>query len=366
MAKNGRSLKEAKAEKRAQKRRAKRRKRAIFLLAEIFILFILLAIGYVMTKYGKMQLNVFGENDIRVNEGVEQKGYTTIALFGGDSREGQLEAGTHADTIIIVSIDNKTKEMKMVSVYRDTLLRGMDEKMAKANSAYFLGGPSEAINMLNKNLDLDIQQYVTVDFKALADVIDLLGGVEIEVTDKEADAINDYIGETAMVAGKEAKLVSAGIQNLDGVQAVTYARIRKNVGGDYARTERQRLVLQKVMEKLQQTDLSTINDIVDKVFPQVSTSFSLTELFKLAAGTFQYKMGDTAGFPFELTDGMIEEVGSVVIPLGFVENVKELHDFLYPKDEYEVSQEVEEIAIEIEELSGYTRADYVPPAALVE
>ena len=366
MAKKGRSLKEAKAERVARKRKARRRKRAVFLMGEIIILLILLAIGYVMTKYGKMQLNVFGEHDIQVNEGVEQKGYTTIALFGGDSREGQLEAGTHADTIIVVSIDNKSKEIKMVSVYRDTLLRGADDTLAKANSAYFLGGPNEAINMLNKNLDLDIQQYVTVDFKALADVIDLLGGIEIEVTDKEAAAINDYIGETAMVAGKDAIPVSGGLQILDGVQAVTYARIRKNVGGDYMRTERQRLVLQKVMEKVKQTDLSTINEIVDKVFPQVSTSFSLAELFKLAAGVFQYEMGDTSGFPYELTDGMIEDVGSVVIPLGFVENVEELHKFLYPKDEYEASDKVKEIATEIEERSGYTREDYIPPAASVE
>lgn len=358
MAKNGRSLKEAKAEKTAQKRRARRRKRAIFLMVEILILLILLSIGYVMMKYGKIQLNMFEEGDIQINEGVEQEGYTTIALFGGDSREGQLEAGTHADTIIIASINNSTKEIKLVSVYRDTLVESMDGEMRKANSAYFLGGPQEAINMLNRNLDLDIEHYVTVDFKALADVIDLLGGVEIDVTEKEANAINDYIVETAMVAEKEAVMVSGGLQTLDGVQAVTYARIRKNVGGDYARTERQRLVLQKVMEKVKQTDLATLNEIIDKVFPQVSTSFTLTQMIKLAAGVLQYELGETSGFPFELADGRVEGVGSVVVPLGFAENVEELHAFLYPEDEYVVSQIVRDIAIEIETLSGYTRDDY--------
>lgn len=358
MAKNGRSLKEAKAEKAARKRRKIRRKRALFLMVEILILLILLSIGYVMMKYGKIQLNMFGEGDIQINEGVKQEGYTTIALFGGDSREGQLEAGTHADTIIIASIDNATKEVKLVSIYRDMLVKSMDGEMRKANSAYFLGGPQEAINMLNKNLDLAIEQYVTVDFKALADVIDLLGGIEIDVTENEADAINDYIVETAMVAGKDAVMVSGGLQTLDGVQAVTYARIRKNVGGDYARTERQRLVLQKVMEKVKKTDLATLNEIIDKVFPQVSTSFTLTEMIKLAAGVLQYELGETSGFPFELTDGRVEDVGSVVIPLGHVENVEELHAFLYAKDEYVASQTVIDIATEIENISGYTRADY--------
>lgn len=360
MARNGRSLKEAKAKKAALKRRAKRRKRAIFLIVEILILLILLSIGYVMMKYGKIQLNMFGEGDIQINEGVEQEGYTTIALFGGDSREGQLEAGTHADTIIIASIDNSTKEIRMISVYRDTLVESMDGEMRKANSAYFLGGPQEAINMLNKNLDLDIEHYVTVDFKALADVIDLLGGIEVDVTEQEADAINDYIVETAMVAEKEAVMVSGGLQTLDGVQAVTYARIRKNVGGDYARTERQRLVLQKVMEKVKRTDLATLNEIIDKVFPQVSTSFKLTEIIKLAASVLKYELGETSGFPFEHADGRVEGVGSVVVPLGVVENVEELHTFLYPKDEYTASQTVMDIASEVEILSGYTREDYQP------
>ncbi len=358
MANRGRSLKEAKAEKAAKKRRARRRKRAFFMIMEFLILFVLLAVGYVMVKYGKIQLNVFGDGDIVFNDGVKQEGYTTIALFGGDSREGQLEAGTHADTIIVASIDNETKEIKLMSIYRDTLVQETDGRLKKANNAYFQGGPQEAINMLNRNFDLDIEHYVTVDFKALADTIDLLGGIEMDVSAEEAVETNKYIVETAMVVDKEVNYVSEGVQILDGVQAVTYARIRKNVGGDYARTERQRLVIQKVVEKAKQTDLVTINAIIDKVFPQVSTSFSLGELVKLAAGVLQYELGETSGFPFEHADSSIDGVGSVVVPLGVAENVEELHAFLYPKDEYTVSQTVIDIASEIEDASGYTREDY--------
>lgn len=358
MAERGRSLKAAKAEKAAKKRRARRRKRAFFMIAEFLILFALLAVGYVMVKYGKIQLNVFGDGDILINDGVKQEGYTTIALFGGDSREGQLEAGTHADTIIVASIDNETKEIRLMSIYRDTVVQETDGDLKKANNAYFQGGPQEAINMLNRNFDLDIKHYVTVDFKALADTIDLLGGIEVDVSDEEAVEMNRYIGETGMVVEKEAILVTGGEQTLDGVQAVTYARIRKNVGGDYARTERQRLVIQKVVEKVKQTNLTTMNEIINEVFPQVSTSFTLGEVVKLAAGVLQYELGETAGYPFEHTDSSIDGIGSVVVPLGVAENVEELHAFLYPKDEYAVSQTVLNIADEIEYVSGYSRADY--------
>ena len=222
------------------------------------------------------------------------------------------------------------------------------------------GGPKDAINMLNKNLDLDIQNYVTVDFKALADTVDLLGGIEIDIKEEEIQYMNEFLEETAQVAGKDANFIeTAGNQTLDGSQAVTYARIRSTAGGDYTRTERQRLVLEKIFEKVLHTKLGTINKIIDEVFPQVSTSFSLKDLLGLAAGASQYQLGEAKGFPFELTDGNVEGVGSSVIPLGFAENVQELHEFLYPKDEYTVSEKVSEIAGKIESLTGYTRADYI-------
>lgn len=344
---------------RKKRRKSRRKRRILFLLAEIIILSILLGVGYVMAKYDKFQVNSFSEEDIQTNEGAEQEGYTTIALFGGDSRDGALEEGTHADCIIIAAIDNKTKQINMVSVYRDTLTEQMNGELKKANNAYFTGGPKDAINMLNKNLDLDIENYVTVDFKALADTIDLLGGIEIDIKEEEIQYINEFLEETAQVAGKEANFVSeAGPQLLDGTQAVTYARIRSTAGGDYTRTERQRLVLEKIFDKVINTKLGTINKIIDEVFPQVSTSFSLKELLGLAAGATQYELKETSGFPFELTDGNVESVGSTVIPLGMVENVEEMHAFLYPNDEYQVSDTVREIAGKIEQLTGYTRADY--------
>ena len=348
----GRSLKQAKQQRAEKKRKARKRKRAFVLFAEVFVLCILLTIGFVLDKYGKIQFNFLSDKDITINQGVQQDDYMTVALFGSDSREGYLDSDTHADTIMIASIHKDTKEVRIVSVYRD-LLTKQEEGIKKANNAYFVGGAKNAINMLNTNLDLDITDYVTVDFGAVVSVVDLLGGVEIDVSEAEAQEMNLHILGTAQIVGKETEYVKAGLQNLDGVEALTYARIRKNVGGDYARTERQRLLIQELAKKAKEMDLSTINSIIDEVFSQISTSFTLQELISLAAGVMQYEIKGTAGYPFEHTDGNVEGVGSVVVPVDFVKNVEELHAFLYPESQYKVSETVQTIGSELEAISGY-------------
>lgn len=345
------------AAKARKKRRRRRRLRAVILMFETLILIMLMGTAYVMAKYDKFQ-RVDIDDDIEINEGIELEGYTTVALFGGDSREGQLEEGTHADTIIIVAIDNETKEIRMASIYRDTLLQQMDDTYRKANNAYFVGGPGEAINMLNKNLDLDIEDYATVDFKAMSDVVDLMGGIELNVTDEEADMMNKYVEETAKAAKKTAnKLESGGTYTLDGPQAVTYSRLRKLEGGDYKRTERQRTVIMKLFEKVKTTDIATLNEIIDTVFPQVSTSFTLKEIIGLASALTKYRLAESEGFPFEKEDGITyPEAGDVVVAQGLAENVQELHEFLYPhKVSEEVSDTVQTISDELIYLTGVVR-----------
>ena len=336
---NQRNLKAVQAAKARKKRRNRRRRRAIVLAIEVIILLALSATAFVMAKYDKFQRVEINSDDIKINSGVKKEGYTTVALFGGDSREGELEAGTRTDTIIVVALDHKEGVIRMASIYRDTLLQQDDNTYNKANHAYFSGGPKAAINMLNKNLDLDIQDYATVDFKAMSDVVDMLGGIKIQVTDPEAKMLNKYVGETAKASKKKAhKLNGGGVYTLDGPQAVTYARLRKLEGGDYKRTERQRLVIKKLYKKGIKADIGTLNKIVDKIFPQVSTSFSLKEVLSLAASASSYKLGDSQGFPFEKTDGIIyRTAGDVVVPLGLAENVEELHKFLYPNETKTVS-----------------------------
>ena len=345
MSNKGRRLKDVKAEQTAKRRRARRRKRAMFLIVEIFILCVLLMIAYSLITYGKV--NIFNK------QGSSQDGYMTVVLFGGDSREGKLEAGTHADTMMIASIDERTKEVRVVSVYRDMLARQSNGELKKANNGYFVGGPENAIQMLNENLDLSIQNYVTVDFGAVAEAVDKLGGIDVELSENEAAELNNYLEETKRVTGKEADKVAAGSQHLNGVQTVTYARIRHNVGGDYARTDRQRLVVEKLLQKAKHTNLIKLGVLAKDLFPRVSTDFSLKNIIKLATRVSKYSIVGTSGYPFELTDGRVTGIGSVVIPLGHAENVQELHKFLYPKNEYVLSDTVMDIDYQITTVSGY-------------
>lgn len=302
---------------------------------------------YVAAKLGKIDTKEIPQEDIIINAEAEEagEGFTNVALFGVDSREGDLAEGTRTDCIIVGSLNNKTKEIRMASVYRDTLLDIKDGELQKCNAAYSFGGPEQAINMLNKNLDLDIQKYVTVDFSVVAEVIDSLGGVEIDVKDEEVQYINEFIGETGAVAGKEVHYVEqGGVQNLDGVQATTYARIRSTAGGDFTRTERQRLVIEKMVDKLKSSNLATINDIIDKVLPSISTNFTTTEILSYAKDFAKYTLGDSTGFPIDKTTDTISGLGSIVIPVTLADNVQKLHEFLYGTADYTASSTVQNIS----------------------
>lgn len=302
---------------------------------------------YVAAQLGKLDTETIAEEDIVINQEAAEtgEGYTNVALFGIDSREGEMEIGTRSDCIIIASLNNETKEVRMVSVYRDTVLDVGDSELQKCNAAYSFGGPTQAINMLNKNLDLDIQDYVTVDFAAISNAIDLLGGLEIDVKEEEVKYLNKYVKETARVAGKEAnQITEAGLQHLDGVQATTYARIRSTAGGDFTRTERQRLVIEKIVEKIQKSDLATINSIINELFPTVKTSFTVTEILSYAKDFAKYKIGESSGFPFDKTTDTISGLGSIVIPVDLESNVQQLHEFLYDTTDYTPSSEVSSIS----------------------
>jgi len=139
---------------------------------------------YIYSKLNKINTEALDEEKLIVNEDLAEDlgdGYTTFAIFGLDSREGELEKGVRSDSIIVANLNNETKEVQLISVYRDTLFDMTDGDLHKANSAYSYGGAEQAVNMLNMNLDLNITDYVTVDFTAVAEVIDLLGGVELDV-----------------------------------------------------------------------------------------------------------------------------------------------------------------------------------------
>ena len=338
------------------------KKQKVLLISGIVLLLIMLAgVIYVASIFNKLDTQKIKDDEIFINEDLPDSigvGYTNFVLFGGDSRSGEVTKNLNTDTIIIVSLNNETKEVKMVSVYRDTLLDLTNGKIKKCNSAYNIGGAKQAINMLNMNLDLDIKKYVTVDFSAVVDLVDMVGGIEVDVTKAEMKEMNKFIGETANVANKKANYISkTGLQKLDGVQATTYARIRKNVGNDFARTERQRLVIQKVVEKAMKSNWSTINGIIDELFPRISTNFSMTEILSYAKDFAKYKFGETSGFPFKKGSGTIPGRGSSVFPITLKSNVSELHAFLFGTEDYQPSSKVVEISGEIAYIVGNRKPD---------
>ena len=308
-----------------------------------------LAIGTVIlaSKMSKIETTKLDAEKLNISDEVEHEtGYVNVALFGLDSRENDLGKGNRSDTIMIASLNRETKEVKLVSVYRDTLLELDDGSFNKANAAYSFGGPEAAISMLNRNLDMNIEKYVTVNFNALVDVIDALDGLDLHLTEEEVVHMNNYCVETSKVTGKDYQRIEPEVEgdyHLNGVQAVSYARIRYTAGGDFTRAERQRTVLQLIGEKAQSMSISTINKIIDQVFPQISTNFTLAEMVSYASDLTEYKVGETKGFPEDNTTDTLNEVGSVVIPKSLTQSVQDLHQFLFGSDGYTVSSTVQEI-----------------------
>ncbi len=324
----------------------------IALVLAIILLLVLIGIGcaagYVMSKLDKIDTDdTFKEDDIVINETAQDigVGYTNFVLFGADSRKNDVESDLNTDSIIIVSLNNETREIKLLSVYRDTLLDVGNGNIQKCNSAYRRGGAKQAINMLNQCMDMNIQKYVTVNWSVVSEVIDQLGGVEVEVTEAEMNAMNKFIKGTAKVAGKKAVLIKEpGLQTLDGVQATTYARIRKGVGDDYARTGRQRELIELALKKAIQSDLVTINNIIDTVFPEISTNLSMSEILKYVSNLTRFKIVDNSGFPFKKDSATLSGRGSCAFSLNYVEDVKQAHEFLFGVTDFEPSEEVRKVA----------------------
>lgn len=354
----------------AKAKAKKKRNRIILFVVEIFVLLITLVVLYgVLKTTNGIQKVVINEGEIKskINEQVEEnekmKGYRNIALFGVDARNGALGKGTRTDTIMIASINEDTKEVKLVSVYRDTFLNLGNDSYNKCNAAYAKGGPEQAINMLNMNLDLDITDFVTVGFAGLIDTIDALGGIMIDVDSAEIDHLNNYQICIAEDLNRSYKAVSeTGYQLLDGMQATAYCRIRYTAGSDFKRTERQREVLMAVAEKAKKANVATLNNIANKVFPQVATSLDLDEILSLLGDVAKYSIVDNTGFPAQdkLATGRIGGKGSCVVPTNLEKNVQGLHDFLFNDPEYTVSPNVQGYSKAITgETSKYLKAGNV-------
>ena len=328
-------------------KKKKRKKKKILFAVELIVL-LFLAMGlFAAVKLGKMDR--VSLKNILINDGVgAQSGYRNIVIYGVDSREGQLTKDSHSDTIVICSINKNTKEVKMVSVYRDTYLDNTNGEFRKATECYFFGGPERSINMLNKNLDLDITDYVTVNFNAVVEAVDLIGGIDLDVTEEEIQWINGYQEENYAVTGAEPVLVtSAGYQHLNGTQTLAYCRIRYTDGYDFKRTERQRTVLTKIFEKAKSQGVPTMLSLADTMMPSISTSLSNTELIELLTSMGSYTLGENTGFPFDQYPINDSYAGDCVVPVNLANNVTKLHAFLFGEENYVPSQTVQDISNQI-------------------
>lgn len=336
----------------------------------VFIVMVL-TLAALCVVYLKQRATLMGDDinvinikqaDIVTNEGVaeETKGYTTIALYGVDSTDGNKGSGTNSDCVMLLSINNATGEMKIVSVYRDTLLEtyGMDNGAMKINYAYQMGGALTSINTLNTNLDLNITDFVTIDFDGLASIINAIGGVTIDVDESELDAFNSSIANQIKESGNFIDGIhSAGKQVLNGEQAVAYSRIRTTDKGDITRTERQRKVLFAIAGKVKSMDAAaTVLKFVDVSFGFVSTSITRDEMVKLAKKVSTYEFKEEIGFPMEYSPVILSDDQGVVAANDLSSNVKRLHEYLYGNGGYTVSSTVSTISDRLKSLTGVTGA----------
>lgn len=355
--------------------RPKSKTKKILFAVEIIVLLLfiggLYVYGQLNSKLDKINQPVMDDSKIMVNQEVQDSidsqeskltGYTTYALFGIDHRDKNAAlGGENSDTIIIASVNNDTKDVKLVSIYRDTLLNLGNGTYSKANAAYAYGEAEQAITMLNTNLDLNISEYATVNFNALTTIIDDLGGLDMDMSYAEIVHMNNYCVETAEETGKDYTPIELPERpedieklqytyHLNGVQATSYCRIRYTASLDMGRTERQRKVIQMIVSKAKSAGLSKIFTIMDDVFPMVTTSMDKTEILQLLPTLIGYSVDETTGFPTSYKFSNVK--GSIIVPTSLETNVIELHKFLYGDEAYTPSSTVKTNSEKILEIVG--------------
>ena len=326
----------------------------------ITLLIIIVAAGgtafwYVSNKFGKMQQVKIDESQLSVSENKNLSEYRNVAIFGVDSRADDYGKGNRSDCIIIASINNKTHDVKLISVYRDTYVNIQGHGLDKITHAYSYGEAPLALKTLNENLDLNITEFVTVNFDSVSDAVDALGGIKMNITDAEVKHINGYIDETSRVTGKTSKhITKAGTYVLDGVQAVAYSRIRYTAGGDYKRTERMRDVIEAMLTKLKTKSIGQINTIANKILPQVYTNLTMTDLLSMAPAVTSFNVGESIGWPYKTKGATLNKVW-YGIPVTLESNVRELHEKVFDDTNYEVPTRIKTTSQQIVSKTGYTK-----------
>lgn len=342
-------------------REPKKKRRGLKIFGTIVLILVVLIVAilsatylYINDKFSKMQQVDINEEELDISETAEKNlaDYRNIALFGVDSRDSNLGKGNRSDTIIIASINNKTGEVKLISVFRDTYMQIEGHGLDKVTHAYSYGSAALAMSTLNSNMDLNIKEFVTVNFDSVAEAINALGGVSINVDKAEIEYINSYIDETSKVTGITSKHVtSAGKQTLDGVQAVAYARIRYTSGGDYKRAERARDVVIAAVEKLKTKSIGEINALADEILPKIYTNIDISDMLSMLPNLMNYKITDSIGWPYETKGITLDRWYG--IPVTLESNVTKLHQEVFNETDYVPSDKVKNVSNQIVTKTGY-------------
>ena len=356
------------------KAKGKSKAKIIIFAVELLIIAVMLALVWKVFKTTEAaegpHMVELQEEDIKINPEVQEslnqaaankeeeksKGYWNIALFGVDAvKAEQLYKGSRSDTIMIASINMDNGEIKLVSVYRDTYLNRGNDTYGKCNAAYAYNGAAQAMSMLNTNLDLAITDFVTVNYQAIKEAVDGLGGVWIDVDKEEIKHINNYqtsiIRDTDIPKSEYVAVTETGYQQLNGLQAAAYCRIRYGGGDDFKRTERQRELIKAMETQAKTKSLGELTDLLPKVLKYVYTDIDETDMVELLKNITKYTIVEEGGFP-KLENLTTENIGkangSCVIPLDLEKNVVWLHEFLFEEDDYQVSDIVKECSKRIQ------------------
>ncbi len=331
----------------------------IFLCIVICIVLLVLA-GikiYKDTKPIEIKEEQINENEIGISETAEEQleEYRNIAILGIDSRADDYGLGNRSDCMIIANINRKNNEIKLISVYRDTYMQVVENgttKLDKVTHAYSFGGAQNALLALNTNLDLNIREYITVNFDAVIDIVDAVGGVSIEVDNDELKYINSYIDALIQTSGiQSSNITTTGVQNLDGVQAVAYSRIRYTEGGDYKRTERMREVIQAIGQKVKTLNILKINNLIDILLPKVSTNIPQKEIITLVPILLKTDFTESIGWPYTVRGITLDRWYGV--PTTLESNVIRLHKEIFGDEDYILPENIKAISDSIVAKTGY-------------
>lgn len=356
--------KEREEENNMRKKKKMNKGLKIFLIILLVLVIFILGLGvagytFVNGKIGKMQKESIDTTAVGINEETKQelKGYRNIALLGIDSRADDYGLGNRSDCMMIASINQETNEIKLISVYRDTYVYVMEngtKRLDKITHAYSYGGAQNTLKSLNEAMDLNITEFVTVNFDAVIAAVDSLGGVYIDIDKSEIKYVNDYIDATSESSGvKSSHITHSGRQKLDGVQAVSYTRVRYTAGGDYKRTERMRTVVEAMLSKAKTLNVGQLNSFADTILPKIRTNISTSEIWGLIPKLASFKVTESIGWPYDTKGITLDRWYGV--PVTLQSNVERLHKEAFEQEDYEASDTVKEMSAAIVKKTGYSK-----------